>query len=123
MRKMYSYCTDPVDEPMSLIVVTRTNIRRLYPDRPPPPAPAAGAGGGEGGHQQLIKALNVRAIDFLHSNKCAFQNIYPVVFFRLRLTFLDEKELNIMMVVTSLFCDALSMAACRLLDEFHKHVL
>lgn len=53
--------TDPVDEPLSLIVVTQSDIRRVYP-RGEPARGRAGAG------NRTLHTLNVRAIDFMHSN-------------------------------------------------------
>lgn len=52
--------TDPVGAPLSLIVATESGVERVWPA-----APAAAARG-----NYSLAALDVRAIDFLYSNRC-----------------------------------------------------
>lgn len=65
--------TDPADEPLSLVVVTQRDVRRVWPgvlpgelpNQPAPPAlPAPPAQ-----HNHTLPALNVRAIDFHYTNR------------------------------------------------------
>lgn len=48
---------DPVSEPLSLVVVTAGDVRRVWPD-----APART-------RNHSLAALNVRALDFLYDNR------------------------------------------------------
>ncbi|KAJ0171237.1 hypothetical protein K1T71_012787 [Dendrolimus kikuchii] len=49
---------DPPDEPMSLIVVTESDVRRVWPSKAPP-----------GKNATSLPALTVRAIDFHYTNR------------------------------------------------------
>lgn len=51
------HVSEPPTEPLSLIVVTAGDVRRVWPD-----------GGARAGNHSL-PALNVRAIDFLYDNR------------------------------------------------------
>lgn len=59
-RRACAALNDPADEPLSLLVVTQTDVRRVLPTGAPPHPLLA---------NNTLPALNVRAIDYLYDNR------------------------------------------------------